>query len=99
MQAGQTLMRSRLGPCAMRLYDETETKTHVSKVFGINLDHGAYLVFGFDGRKDIVDLQMKYAREIMEGEFKGRRSWSRRWTRGGASSRALPCCTPIQGAS
>lgn len=64
-------MRSRLGPCAMRLYDETETKTHVSKVFGINLDHGAYLVFGFDGRKDIVDLQMKYAREIMEGEFKG----------------------------
>ena len=72
MQAGQTLMRSRLQPCAMRLYDETETKTHVSKVFGIDLDKGAYLVFGFDGRKDIVDLQMKHAREIMEGEFKGK---------------------------
>ena len=72
MQAGQTLMRSRLQPCEMRLYDETETKTHVSKVFGIDLDKGAYLVFGFDGRKDIVDLQMKHAREIMEGEFKGK---------------------------
>ena len=72
MQAGATLMRSRLGPCAMRLYDETETKTHVSKVFGIDLDKGAYLVFGFDGRKDIVASQMKYAREIMEREFKGK---------------------------
>ncbi|MBP5543211.1 MAG: FAD-binding oxidoreductase, partial [Kiritimatiellae bacterium] len=72
MQAGATLMRSRLGPCAMRLYDETETKTHVSKVFGINLDKGAYLVFGFDGRKDIVANQMKYAREIMEKQFKGK---------------------------
>ena len=72
MQAGQTLMRSRLGPCAMRLYDETETKTHVSKVFGINLDKGAYLVFGFDGREKIVDLQMQYAREIMEKQFHGK---------------------------
>ncbi len=72
MQAGAELMRSRLQPCAVRLYDETETKTHVSKVFGIDLDKGAYLVFGFDGRKDIVDLQMKYAREIMEGKYQGK---------------------------
>ncbi|MBQ3810547.1 MAG: FAD-binding oxidoreductase, partial [Kiritimatiellae bacterium] len=72
MQAGASLMRSRLGPCAMRLYDETETKTHVSKVFGIDLDKGAYLVFGFDGRKDVVNLQMKHAREIMEGQFHGK---------------------------
>ena len=72
MQAGQTLMRSRLGPCAMRLYDETETKTHVSKVFGIDLDKGAYLVFGCDGREKIVDLQMQYAREIMEKQFHGK---------------------------
>jgi alkyldihydroxyacetonephosphate synthase len=72
MQAGATLMRSRLGPCAIRLYDETETKTHVSKVFGMNLDKGAYIVFGFDGRKDIVACQMKAAREIMEKQFKGK---------------------------
>ena len=72
MQAGATLMRSRLGPCAIRLYDETETKTHVSKVFGMDLDKGAYIVFGFDGRKDIVACQMKAAREIMERQFKGK---------------------------
>jgi len=71
MSAGAELMRSRLQPCAIRLYDETETKTHVSKVFGINLDKGAYLVFGFDGRKDIVACQMKYAREIMEDKYHG----------------------------
>ena len=72
MSAGAALMRSRLGPCAMRLYDETETLTYVQKVFGITLDKGAYLVFGFDGRKDIVANQMKYAREIMEKTYKGK---------------------------
>ena len=71
MSAGAELMRSRLQPCAMRLYDETETLTHVSKVFGKQLDKGAYLVFGFDGPKEIVELQMKYAREIMEKKYNG----------------------------
>ena len=72
MAAGQDLMRSRLRPCAVRLYDETETKTHVQKVFGIDIDRGAYLVFGFDGREKIVDLEMQYAREIMEDRHHGR---------------------------
>ena len=72
MSAGAELMRSRLQPCAVRLYDETETITHVRKVFGMELDKGAYLVFGFDGRKDIVACQMKYAREIMEDKYKGK---------------------------
>ena len=71
MSAGAELMRSRLQPCAIRLYDETETKTHVRKVFGMDLEQGAYLVFGFDGRKDIVDCQMRYAREIMEQKYQG----------------------------
>ena len=65
-------MRSRLQPCAVRLYDEEETIHHVRKVFGMELDKGAYLVFGFDGRKDIVDCQMRYAREIMEKKYKGK---------------------------
>ena len=72
MSAGADLMRSRLRPCAVRLYDETETRTHVQKVFGIDIDSGAYLVFGFDGREKIVDLEMEYAREIMEKKYKGR---------------------------
>ena len=72
MSACADLMRSRLRPCAVRLYDETETRTHVQKVFGIDIDSGAYLVFGFDGREKIVDLEMEYAREIMEKKYNGR---------------------------
>ena len=71
MRAGAELMRSRLQPCAIRLYDETETKTHVRNVFGMDLEQGAYLVFGFDGYADIVDCQMRYAREIMENKYHG----------------------------
>ena len=41
-------------------------------MFGIDIDSGAYLVFGFDGREKIVDLEMEYAREIMEKKYKGR---------------------------
>ncbi|MBR2626084.1 MAG: FAD-binding oxidoreductase [Lentisphaeria bacterium] len=72
MSAGAELMRSRLQPCAVRLYDEEETIHHVRKVFGMELDKGAYLVFGFDGAKEIVDCQMKRARAIMEEKYNGK---------------------------
>ena len=72
MSAGADLMRSRLRPCAVRLYDETETVTHVKKVFGMDIGTGSYLVFGFDGKEKIVDLEMEFAREIMEKKYKGR---------------------------
>ena len=86
MSAGADLMRSRLRPCAVRLYDETETRTHVQKVFGIDIDSGAYLVFGFDGREKIVDLEMEYAREIMEKNTRGAISAARAATSGGTTS-------------
>ncbi len=64
MSAGADLMRSRLRPCAVRLYDEEETSHHVKRVLGLDRK-GAYLVFGFDGQEKIVDLEMEYALEIM----------------------------------
>ena len=72
MSAGADLMRSRLRPCAVRLYDETETVTHVKKVLGMDIGTGSYLVFGFDCNEKIVDLEMEFAREIMEKKYKGR---------------------------
>ena len=65
MEAGAELMRSRLRPCAVRLYDEEETVHHVKNVTGLDRK-GAYLVFGFDGREQIVDLTMGYAMDIMK---------------------------------
>ncbi len=66
MTAGAELMRSRLRPNAVRLYDEEETKHHVKRVLGLDVE-GAYLVFGFDGYETIVDFEMEYALRIMNG--------------------------------
>ncbi len=65
MSAGADLMRSRLKPCAVRLYDEEETRHHVKRVLGIDRN-GAYLVFGFDGYEKIVDYEMETAMAIMK---------------------------------
>jgi len=63
MVAGANLMHSRMCPCTIRLYDETETAKLIKRVLGID-KKGAYLVFGFDGVEKIVDLQMEKACEI-----------------------------------
>jgi len=60
MTAGANIMRSRLRPCAVRLYDEAETAKLIKRVLGID-KKGAYLVFGFDGFEEIVDLEMEQA--------------------------------------
>ncbi len=60
MTAGANIMRARLQPCAIRLYDEAETAKLIKRVLGID-KKGAYLVFGFDGPEEIVDLQMERA--------------------------------------
>ncbi|MDD3695354.1 MAG: FAD-binding oxidoreductase [Lentisphaeria bacterium] len=64
LNAGADLMRSRLRPAAIRLYDEEETSHHVKRVLGVDRQ-GSYLVFGFDGPEKIVDLEMEYALQIM----------------------------------
>jgi len=63
MEAGRQIMTTRLRPCTIRLYDEAETKRLIRRVLGIDRD-GAYLVFGFDGDADLVDLEMSKALKI-----------------------------------
>jgi len=63
LEAGRKIMTRRLQPCVIRMYDEEETVHQIERVLGIKKD-GAYLVFGFDGYKDIVDIQLKLAMEI-----------------------------------
>lgn len=60
MVAGAKIMTSRLRPCVIRLYDEAETAKLIKRVLGID-KQGAYLVFGFDGPEQIVDLEMAQA--------------------------------------
>jgi len=60
MEAGANIMRSRLHPCVIRLYDEPETAKLIKRVLGID-KRGAYLVFGFDGPEKIVDLELEQA--------------------------------------
>ena len=63
LDAGRKIMTRRLQPCIIRMYDEAETVHQIERVLGIKKD-GAYLVFGFDGYKDIVEIQLKLATEI-----------------------------------
>lgn len=67
MAAGSKIMTSRLQPCVIRLYDETETAKLVKRVLGIDRK-GAYLVFGFDGPEKIVDLQLEEACKICRAQ-------------------------------
>lgn len=63
MAAGRGLMASRLRPSVIRLYDEAETGRLVKRVLGLD-KAGAYMVFGFDGDRDMVDLEMSKALRI-----------------------------------
>lgn len=67
LEAGRQLMASRLRPSVIRLYDEAETRKHVRRVIGVERE-GAYMVFGFDGDKDLVDLQMEKALKICRSQ-------------------------------
>ncbi len=67
LEAGRQLMARRLRPSVIRLYDEAETRKHVRRVIGVERE-GAYMVFGFDGDKDLVDLQMEKALKICRSQ-------------------------------
>ena len=67
LHVGQRLMSENLQPSVIRLYSENETKEVIKKVLGIEKT-GAYLVYGFDGKEEMVDLQMKYAKAIADEE-------------------------------
>lgn len=85
LRVGQRLMAENLQPSVIRLYNEEETKELIKRVLGIEKE-GAYMVYGFDGKKEMVDLQMKYAQEIAVqekgedlGEEPGEEWWNNRY--------------------
>ena len=63
LEVGRRIMTHRLRPCTIRLYDEAETRKLIRRVLGVERE-GSYLVFGFDGDRDIVDLEMRKATAI-----------------------------------
>ena len=85
MMAGAKIMTSRLQPCAVRLYDNTETAKLIKRVLGIDRN-GSYLVFGFDGPTEIVDIQLSRACDICKqtatedlGAESGESWWNNRY--------------------
>jgi alkyldihydroxyacetonephosphate synthase len=70
----------------IRLYDESSTIKTVRRVLGIDVDHGSYMVIGFDGWRDIVEVQERRAFAICKecgaedlGEELGRHWWEHRY--------------------
>jgi len=63
LEAGRKIMTRRLQPSVIRVYDEEETADLIERVLGVK-QNGCYLVFGFDGYEEIVDIQEKIAVDI-----------------------------------
>ncbi len=81
LETGRRLMHEGLVPCVIRLYDEAETKSLIKRVLGIDRE-GVYLVYAFDGKEKIVDLQHGYAKKIakdMNGEDLGTETGEEWW--------------------
>lgn len=63
LEAGRRIMTARLHPMVIRLYDEVSTVKQVKRVLG-NTAQGSYMVVGFDGFKEFVELEEKKVMEI-----------------------------------
>ncbi|MCC7446665.1 MAG: FAD-binding oxidoreductase, partial [Anaerolineae bacterium] len=70
LDAGRRMMLERLQPNVIRVYDEPSTIKVVKRTLGAKVDRGNYVVFGFDGQRDMVDLQERRAMAIC-GELGG----------------------------
>ncbi len=86
LEAGRRIMLDRLQPLVIRLYDEHSTIKTVRRVLGLDVDQGAYMVIGFDGWQDIVEVQERRAFAICKacggedlGEEPGRQWWEHRY--------------------
>jgi len=85
IEAGRRIMRDRLGPAVIRLYDEASTVSQVNRVLAIEAK-GAYMVLGFDGWADLVEISLQKALAICEdlgaadlGERPGQSWWEHRY--------------------
>lgn len=63
LEAGARLMKSRVTPSVIRLYDEVETVKIVKKVLNMNKP-GAYMVIGYEGYEEIVSIEEKIGIKI-----------------------------------
>jgi alkyldihydroxyacetonephosphate synthase len=63
LDAGRRMMLERLLPTVIRLYDEPSTIKRVNRTLGLDVQ-GNYMVFGFDGNADMVDLVERRAFDI-----------------------------------
>jgi alkyldihydroxyacetonephosphate synthase len=63
-EAGKRIMLDRLQPSLIRLYDEGETVKRIRNILGISVDRGSYMVLGYDGKRDVVDVQERLAVNI-----------------------------------
>ncbi|MCB0171455.1 MAG: FAD-binding oxidoreductase [Anaerolineae bacterium] len=86
IEAGRRIMLDRLQPLVIRLYDEPSTIKTVKRVLGADVDQGSYMVIGFDGLADIVDVQENIAYDICRsfggedlGEEPGHHWWEHRY--------------------
>ena len=81
LETGKRLIHEGLNPCVIRLYDEAETKSLIKRVLGIDRK-GIYLVYAFDGKEKIVDLEHGYAKDIakeLKGEDLGTKTGEEWW--------------------
>jgi alkyldihydroxyacetonephosphate synthase len=82
IDAGRQIMVNRLGASVIRVYDEVDTKIMVKKVLGIEKE-GSFMVIGFDGFTEMVELQEKLAFKIIQakgGQDLGREPGNNWWT-------------------
>jgi alkyldihydroxyacetonephosphate synthase len=66
IEAGRIVMTNGLTPSILRLYDPVETKERLQRILGIE-KQGAYMVYGFDGPSQLVDVQESITREVFSG--------------------------------
>lgn len=81
LEAGRRIMTARLHPAVIRLYDEVSTVKQVQRVLGLNVQ-GSYMVVGFDGYKEFVDLEERKVMEIcagLKGEDLGSEAGQKWW--------------------
>jgi alkyldihydroxyacetonephosphate synthase len=64
LEVGKRIMLDRLQPSLIRLYDEGETIKRIKKILGISIDKGSYMVLGYEGKKEVVDVQERLAVDI-----------------------------------
>ncbi|MBU1934479.1 FAD-binding oxidoreductase [Patescibacteria group bacterium] len=81
LEAGRRIMTARIRPMVIRVYDEESTVKQVKRVLDLTAT-GTYMVVGFDGFKEFVDLEEKKVMEIcltMGGKDLGNEAGWRWW--------------------